>query len=75
MLQFIVSTNCITFSKWANLETLEYFSHMVIFIFLPLGYIRVLSIGNEHSFGGVSLGRDKYHLHSKILQAFALITS
>ena len=53
MLRFIVSTICIPFSECASLETLEYYSHMVIWIFSPIGHIHILSIGNEHSFRGV----------------------
>ena len=54
MPRFIVSAVGIAFLKCANLETLEYNSLMVIWIFLLIGHIRILSIGNGRSFRGVS---------------------
>ena len=47
------------FQNAQNLETLEYHSHMVMCIFLPIGHIRILSIGNGRSFRGISLKTDK----------------
>ena len=58
MPRFIVSTVGIAFLKCANLETLEYYLHVVIWIFLLIGHIRILSIGNGRSFRGVSLETD-----------------